>query len=141
MKYKIFETREAFRFGFWGVVTTLYNYFSFFFLKQIMAYQIANLISIISTKILVYYTNKKFVFQTKTSWKGQVLEVFRYVLGRGLTGVVDFVGLIVLVDVFGVDDRIGKMLMIVIIMPLNYILGRVFVFQKKDGISENEESV
>ena len=106
-----------------------------------MAYQIANLISIISTKILVYYTNKKFVFQTKTSWKGQVLEVFRYVLGRGLTGVVDFVGLIVLVDVFGVDDRIGKMLMIVIIMPLNYILGRVFVFQKKDGISENEESV
>lgn len=133
MKKKIFEKREAFRFGFWGVVTTLYNYFSFFFLKQLMAYQIANLISIISTKILVYYTNKKFVFRTKTGMKGQMLEVFRYVLGRGFTGVVDFVGLIVLVDVFGVDDRIGKMVMIVIIMPLNYILGRVFVFQKKDG--------
>lgn len=133
MKKKIFEKREAFRFGFWGVVTTLYNYFSFFFLKQLMAYQIANLISIISTKILVYYTNKKFVFRTKTGLKGQMLEVFRYVLGRGFTGVVDFVGLIVLVDVFGVDDRIGKMVMIVIIMPLNYILGRVFVFQKKDG--------
>lgn len=133
MKKKIFEKREAFRFGFWGVATTLYNYFSFFFLKQLMAYQIANLISIISTKILVYYTNKKFVFRTKTGLKGQMLEVFRYVLGRGFTGVVDFVGLIVLVDVFGVDDRIGKMVMIVIIMPLNYILGRVFVFQKKDG--------
>lgn len=135
MKEKIFEKKEAFRFGFWGVATTLFNYFSFFFLKQIMAYQIANLISIISTKILVYYTNKKFVFRTKTGLKGQVLEVLRYVLGRGFTGVVDFVGLIVLVDVFGVDDRIGKVIMIIIIMPLNYILGRVFVFKKKDGMS------
>lgn len=132
MIHKIFEKKEAFRFVFWGVVTTLYNYFSFFFLKQVLAYQIANLISIISTKILVYYTNKRFVFQTKTGLKGQVLEVLRYVLGRGLTGVIDFFGLIVLVDMFGIDDRIGKIIMIVIIFPLNYVLGKIFVF-KKDG--------
>ena len=51
-------------------------------------------------------------------------------IGRGFTGVVDFFGLIVLVDVFGIDGRIGKMIMIAVIMPLNYILGRVFVFKK-----------
>lgn len=133
MLNKIFEKKEAFRFVFWGVVTTLYNYFSFFFLKQVLAYQIANLISIVTTKILVYYTNKRFVFRTKTGLKGQVLEVFRYVLGRGFTGVVDFFGLIVLVDVFGIDNSIGKMIMIVIIFPLNYVLGKIFVFKKDSG--------
>lgn len=130
MKSKLFEKKEAFRFAFWGVVTTLTNYFSFFLLQKVMAYQIANLISIIFTKVFVYYTNKRFVFRTKTDWKGQIGEVFRYVIGRGFTGVVDFFGLIVLVDVVGIDGRIGKMIMIAVIMPLNYILGRVFVFHK-----------
>lgn len=140
MKSKLFEKREAFRFAFWGVVTTLANYFSFFLLEKVMAYQIANLISIIFTKVFVYYTNKRFVFRTKTNWKGQVGEVFRYVVGRGFTGVVDFFGLIVLVDVLGIDGRIGKIIMIGLIMPLNYILGRVFVFKKDKAVSETTPS-
>lgn len=139
MKSKLFEKKEAFRFAFWGVVTTLANYFSYFLLQKFMAYQIANLISIIFTKVFVYYTNKRFVFRTKTNWKGQIGEVLRYVLGRGFTGVVDFFGLIVLVDVLGIDGRIGKIIMIGLIMPLNYILGRVFVF-KKDSTVETVTS-
>lgn len=139
MKSKLFEKKEAFRFAFWGVVTTLANYFSYFLLQKFMAYQIANLISIIFTKVFVYYTNKRFVFRTKTNWKGQIGEVLRYVLGRGFTGIVDFLGLIVLVDVLGIDGRIGKIIMIGLIMPLNYILGRVFVF-KKDSTAETVTS-
>ncbi len=134
---KIFEKKEALRFVFWGAVTTLFNYFSFFFLEMILEYKIANLISIVCTKILVYYTNKKLVFRTKTSWKGQALELFRYVLSKGFTGVVDFVGLIVLVDGFGVDNRMGKIIMMAMIMPLNYIMGKVFVFKKEKGYREN----
>lgn len=140
MKSKLFEKKEAFRFAFWGVVTTLANYFSFFLLEKVMAYQIANLISIIFTKVFVYYTNKRFVFRTKTNWKGQVGEVFRYVVGRGFTGVVDFFGLIVLVDLMGIDGRIGKIIMIAVIMPLNYILGRVFVFKKDKAAPETTPS-
>lgn len=132
---KIFEKKEALRYLFWGVITVLVNYFSYFLLKQFLVYQIANLISIIFTKVFAYYTNKKFVFQTKTSLKGQVMEVVRYVLGRGFTGAVDFVGLIVLVDVFSMDDGIGKMVMIVITTALNYVLGKVFVFKKEGGMS------
>ena len=48
---RLFEKKEAFRFAFWGVVTTLANYFSFFLLQKMMAYQIANLISIIFTAL------------------------------------------------------------------------------------------
>lgn len=136
---RLFEKKEALRYFFWGVVTVLVNYFSYFLLKQILAYQIANLISIVFTKVFAYYTNKTFVFRTKTSVKGQVLEVFRYVMGRGITGLVDFVGLIVLVDAFGVDDGVGKVVMIVITTALNYVLGKTFVF-KKDNTVETSAS-
>lgn len=112
-------------------MTVLLNYFSYLLLKQVLAYQIANLFSILLTKVFAYCTNKKFVFQTKTNFREQIYEIVRYILGRGFTGVVDFVGLIFLVNVLSMDDRIGKMVMIVITTALNYLLGKVFVFKKK----------
>ena len=127
----IFDKKEAFRYLFWGVMTVLLNYFSYLLLKQFLVYQIANLCSIIITKVFAYCTNKKFVFQTKTNFKEQLSEIFRYILGRGLTGIVDFVGLIILVNALSMDDRIGKMIMIVITTALNYILGKIFVFKQK----------
>lgn len=127
----IFEKKEAARYLFWGVMTVLLNYFSYLLLKQFFAYQVANLFSILLTKVFAYCTNKKFVFRTKTRFREQVYEIVRYILGRGFTGVVDFIGLIFLVNVLAVDDRIGKMVMIVITTALNYILGKLFVFKQK----------
>ena len=115
---------------FWGVMTVLLNYFSYLLLKQFLVYQIANLCSIIITKVFAYCTNKKYVFRTKTNFKEQLSEIFRYILGRGFTGVVDFIGLMVLVDIFSMDDKLGKLLMIVITTALNYVLGKLFVFKQ-----------
>lgn len=127
----IFEKKEAARYLFWGVITFLLNYFSYLLLKQFFAYQIANLFSMIITKTAAYCANKKFVFRTKTGFREQIHEIARYILGRGFTGVVDFFGLIFLVNVLAVDDRIGKLIMIAITTMLNYILGKLFVFRQK----------
>ena len=130
---KIFEKKEAMRYLFWGVITVLVNYLSYLLLKLGFVYQIANLFSIIITKVFAYCTNKKFVFQTKTNLKEQVTEIIRYLLGRGTTGIVDFVGLIVLSEVLLIDDRVGKIIMIIIVTALNYFMGKLFVFRKKDS--------
>lgn len=127
---KLYGRQELIRYGFWGVMTVVVNYFSYLLLKIIMPYQIANIISIVITKVFAYCTNKKFVFRTKTGGSEQLKEIVRYILGRVLTGVVDFLGLIILTEVCRVDDRIGKMIMIVITTILNYVLGKLFVFKK-----------
>lgn len=127
---KIFEKKEAVRYLFWGVATVLVNYFSYLLLEQFLMYQVANLISIVVTKVFAYCTNKKFVFRTNTNFKEQILEIFRYALGRGFTGVVDFFGLILLVDILLIDDKLGKMIMIIITTILNYFCGKLFVFKK-----------
>ena len=127
---KLNEQKEAIRYLFWGVVTVLVNYFSYIFLEQFLVYQAANLISIIFTKVFAYCTNKKFVFRTNTNFKEQIFEIIRYLLGRGLTGVVDFFGLIILVDILMLNDKLGKIVMIGITTVLNYFCGKIFVFKK-----------
>lgn len=136
----IFEKKEAVRYLFWGVITVVANYASYLLLKIIMPYQAANLLSIIFTKVFAYCTNKKFVFQTETHLKEQVTEIARYILGRGVTGLVDFLGLIALTELFWLDDRLGKMIMIVVTTILNYFLGKLFVFKKGSMDQQHGES-
>lgn len=124
----IFEKKEAVRYLFWGVITVIVNYAGYMLLKIFMPYQAANLISIIFTKVFAYCTNKKFVFQTVTDLKEQMKEILRYIAVRVTTGLVDFFGLILLTEVLLVDDRIGKVFMIMITTALNYFLGKIFVF-------------
>ena len=119
----LFEKKEVTRYLFWGVITVIVNYISYLLLKIIMPYQIANLISIIFTKIFAYYTNKKYVFRSVTGVWEQIKEIVRFILGRGFTG------LIMLTELFLIDDRLGKVIMIVITTILNYFLGKVFVFK------------
>ena len=132
----LFEKKEVTRYLIWGVITVIVNYISYLLLKIIRPYQIANLISIIFTKIFAYYTNKKYVFRSVTGVWEQIKEIVRFILGRGFTGLVDFFGLIMLTELFLIDDRLGKVIMIVITTILNYFLGKVFVFKQ----SRNSES-
>lgn len=127
---EFFERKEAERYIFWGIVTTIINYLSYLLLKIFLPYQTANLINVIFIKILAYFTNKKFVFRTITDFGEQVKEIVRYILVRVATGVIDYFGLIIFVEMLAVDDRLGKIVMIVIVTILNYILGKLFVFKK-----------
>lgn len=132
-KQELFEKKEATRYLFWGVVTVAFNYLSYLLLQAVMAYQIANLISIVATKVFAYCTNRKFVFRSKSGKLDQVKEIARYIVSRGLTGVVDFLGLILLTETILPDDRLGKIIMIGVTTVLNYFLGKIFVFQKAEG--------
>ncbi len=131
-KQDLFEKKEATRYLFWGVVTVAFNYLSYLLLQAVMAYQIANLLSIVATKVFAYCTNRKFVFRSTSGKFDQVKEIARYLVSRGLTGVVDFFGLILLTETILPDDRLGKMIMIGVTTVLNYFLGKIFVFQKSE---------
>lgn len=120
---------EIARYGFWGVITVIVNYLSYVLFEMIFPYQVANLCSIILTKVFAYYTNKRYVFRTNTGIKEQTKEIVRYIVGRAATGLVDFGGLIVLAELFSLDDKIGKIIMIVITTLLNYFFGKLFIFK------------
>jgi putative flippase GtrA len=128
------QLRELFWYGIAGVTTTLVNIGLFYILQKAgMQYNIANLIAIVSAKLYAFVTNKYLVFRTgNMGFKEACIEFFKFFVARGFTGVVDFVGVWFMVSVCGIDRMISKYVIQIVVIILNYVLGKLFVFIRKE---------
>ncbi|MCL1884891.1 MAG: Coenzyme F420 hydrogenase/dehydrogenase, beta subunit C-terminal domain [Defluviitaleaceae bacterium] len=121
--------KTVLRYFVFGVCTVLFGFLSFFFLNMYIDFRIANLISIIATKLFAYYTNKTFVFKSKTyGFLNSLYEFIRFILARGLSGLVEFFGLILLVQFAMLNENLSRALLIILTTVLNYTLGKRSVF-------------
>jgi putative flippase GtrA len=127
-----FINRELIMYGIVGLATTVVNIGLFELLMVFgMDYRLANTIAIIITIILAYFTNKSFVFCTKyVSWKSFINEFSKFMLTRSGTMLVEWFGLIALVDFFEVQKTISKIAITILVVVLNYVLGKLCVFKK-----------
>ncbi len=121
--------KELIRYGLVGFSTTLINLLTYHGLLFFLDYKIANLIALVVSKTYGYFANKKIVFRSHTKTIRSFLsEVLRFVFARGITALVDYFGLILAVETFGFDKIISKYVIQVIVIILNYILGKFMVF-------------
>lgn len=130
--------RETVTYAFFGVFTTIINIGIFELLLLLGSdYRPANLVALLVTKVFAYIVNKLFVFRTKTRGLAALLREFgRYTLARGGTMLIDWFGLIILVSAVGISEHTGKIITTIVVVFLNYILGKFLVFHKE--ISSNE---
>ena len=135
MNLKSFVNRETVSYAFWGVVTSVLNIGLFELLLLARAdYRVANLIALLATKLAAYVVNKLFVFRTRTeSPAALAAEFFRFVVARGGTMLVDWVGLVILVSACGVPETYGKLVTTGVVVILNYVVGKVCVFRQDRG--------
>lgn len=144
---KIFKkvfSREFITYGVFGVLTTLVNVlvFKLLFENLAIAYGAANIIAVLSAKIFAYITNKLFVFRSHcTNFKELLLEICKYVFARGFTGLIDIFGMFFAVELLHADEMITKYVIQVIVIILNYILGKKVVFKKNERNKKIEETV
>ena len=142
MKNKCFgknRITELLRYGFFGMATTAVNIVVYQVLLSFMDYRISNLIAILASKLFAYVTNKRFVFHSKCSNKRELFqEIYRFILARGATGLLDYFGLIIAVDVFHLNRVWSKYSIQIIVIILNYVLGKKAVFLDSN---ENQATV
>lgn len=128
------KKKETIQYIIWGVASAVLNIGLFRILISCnLDYNISNLITIIIVKLFTYITNKFFVF--KTSYEGMIpllKEIGAFILARSATSILDFVGVLFLVEVIHADQFISKCIVAVIVVIANYILSKKFVFQKKE---------
>ncbi len=126
------QLKELFWYGISGVTTAFVNIGVYYVLQKIgFDYNIANLIAIITSKLYAFITNKLLVFKTSTnSIKDFFLEFFKFFMARSFTGIVDFVGVWFMVSILGFDQMISKYAIQIVVIILNYVLGKKFVFLK-----------
>lgn len=134
--------RETVSYVIFGALTSIVNIgvFEFFFLTG-SDYRTANLIALITAKLFAYVVNKVFVFRTRTGSVGALLREFGlFTLARGSTMIVDWIGLILLVSMLGLSEHIGKLIITVIVVILNYVFGKFLVFRKTPAGDQGMDS-
>ncbi|MDR2884240.1 MAG: GtrA family protein [Deferribacteraceae bacterium] len=99
-----------------------------------MDYRWANLIAIISARVFAYIMNKWLVFCNRSASVSELVkEILRFVYARGFTGLLDYFGLILAVELFHFDQNISKYLITIVVIALNYLLAKYVVFSKRDS--------
>lgn len=125
--------KEVIHYIIFGGLTTVVNIVVFFLLESGLSwpYLWANAIAIAAAVLFAYITNKLFVFESKTTtvWAA-FLEFLRFIGFRLLSGVIDMLAMWLLVDGLGQDTDLSKILTQVIVVVLNYIFSKLYIFNK-----------
>lgn len=121
---------DIIRYVFFGGCTTLVNLISFYLLRRAgMALNPANFISIVVAILFAYVVNSKFVFRDKCeTLKDHIQPFCKFVGARLLSMVVELGGVWLLVEQMGLGDMLGKFCTQFIVLILNYLFSKFFVF-------------
>ena len=115
--------KEIARFLVSGVFNTILSYLMYLALNAFLGYVAAYTLAFILSTFTSYFLHSVFVFDEKLtimkSAKYQVMSVLMYFIST-LT-------LFVLVEQFGVNDNLAPVLVLPIVVPISFLLGRYII--------------
>lgn len=137
------KKRELISYVFWGVASTLLNIgLAQGLVKAGIDYKISNAVTLVIVKVFCYFTNKIFVFRTPFGNIGTFLkEAVSFVFARWITFLVDYFGVILLVDGLKQQFFFSKCVLSVIVIILNYVLSKRMVFRKSEESGATNEKL
>lgn len=137
---KMLKNKDFFRYIVGGGLTTISNILLYTILVIYgMKVRYANLIAMFFSKAFGYGINKFYVFKTKSnSVKDLSKEASKYFSARIFTGVLEYFLLLFLVEVLNFHPFITKYVITAIVIVLNYILSKYFVFIHKKTLDSYE---
>lgn len=131
---KVFN-REVISYIIFGVLTTAADWIVYTVMRSYQIdYRLATVGSWAAAVLFAFVTNKLFVFQSRGLHPKKVLnELISFVACRGLTGVFNLVAMMVMVDYAGLNDFFSKLVISVIVLLLNYVFSKIFIFKAGKG--------
>ena len=115
-----------------GILTTGVNILSYYILTEsgVSDYRIATVIAWAVSVLFAYVTNKKYVFESRTSGLRELLhEVSSFFFFRILSLGIDFVMMIVLVELVVMDDFLAKIIANGVVIVFNYVVSKQIIFK------------
>lgn len=114
-----------------GGCTTIVSVVSYYIFRLFLDnYLTCTILSWVVSVVFAYITNRIFVFESKD--KRVIIEFFKFVFARVLSLLSEIVVMAFLVQVIHIDDKISKILVQFIILVLNYLFSKLFVFKAKE---------
>ena len=124
--------REIIDYIIFGGLTTLVNIVVFYIFDTLLGwpYLIANAVAIILSILFAYFTNKRFVFKTSDmTAQENMMEFLKFIGFRLVSGLADMATMLLLVDLISFDTNIAKLLTQFIVVVLNYVFSKLFIFK------------
>lgn len=110
-----------------GVLTTLINFMVYYaMLFMGIDYKVSNTAAFIISVIFAFIVNKKYVFLSDKSY---IKEFIKFSLGRVFTYVLDIGTMIVLIEVFSVNEYMAKLWTNILVMVSNYLISKFWTFK------------
>lgn len=127
-----------------GVGTAAIDYFTETFLYKTLTIPshsevviVANTVSFILSVTFAFFTNKYFVFKSKSTNRRHMRnEALKFFFARLLTFSISIVGMVILVDSLSFNNDISKIIVSVVVIVLNYILSKLLIFKKQPDESK-----
>ena len=120
-----------------GILTTIVSLGTYFLFvntflsdKSDLSIQIANVLSWICAVTFAYFTNRIFVFKSKSQNKEKIKEFIKFYSSRIASLIMDMVLMYILYSLMHIDDTISKLIVQVFVTIANYILAKILVFKK-----------
>lgn len=126
------KTREVLLYLFFGGLTFLISMFMFIILNKFMNMNelSANVYSWVVAVLFAFITNKLYVFTSpKTSFVNNLKQLVTFSSGRVMTLILEEGILYIFVMVLGFPGIAIKFIAQVIVIVLNYIISKIFVFR------------
>ena len=134
MKQLYNKYKEVILYIFFGGCTTLVNIVVYYLCAHPlnMLTTMSTIISWILSVTFAYVTNKIWVFESNVDNKHDLLkEMVSFYGCRLSTGILDLIIMIVFVDILMINDLIIKILSNILVIVLNYVASKLYIFKKK----------
>lgn len=120
------------KFGIVGVSNTLISLAVYYFLFSIgIHYVVANTFAFIISTFNAYFWNIKYVFKLKNNTvKDHINRGTKTFFSYGISFIINTVLLFLWIDILSLSGVIAPILNIVITVPLNFVLNKLWVFKK-----------
>ena len=131
--YKKYE--EIIKYLFFGVLTTLVSIVSYAIFTRLLSinYIVSNILSWILSVLFAFITNKIYVFKSNKKDKKTIFnEIFQFTFFRLLSLGIETLILYLFVDLAHINDMVMKIIAQAVVIILNYIFSKLFVFKKKN---------
>ncbi|SFR68408.1 Putative flippase GtrA (transmembrane translocase of bactoprenol-linked glucose) [Anaeromicropila populeti] len=126
------KNREIIAYVIVGGITTVANIVTYKVLFDYchVANWTANLIAWVVGVIIAYVLSNKFVFlEDEQNRQSELSKIWKFTSARLVTLAIDEAGMIVMVDSLKLNSDFSKIFMNIIVIVLNYIFSKVFVFR------------
>ena len=127
--------KEIINYLIFGVLTTIISLGSYYILtitildpNNPIELQIANILSWLIAVNFAYFTNRKFVFESKS--KKIFGEMVKFYIARIASLLLDMAIMYIFVSVLKYDDKIIKVIAQIVVIVANYVFSKLIVFKK-----------